>query len=90
MAITQEQADSASVFHQDATPWGTGRACDDPRGPIRWRRNGQTKRWKREPARFEVPVKHGLKSYDRIDAAALTDPYIHTGADCPVAPEGHN
>lgn len=31
-----------------------------------WRRNGATKRWKRNPARWEVPVKYGLYAYDYV------------------------
>jgi hypothetical protein len=30
------------------------------------RRNGATKRWKRDPERFRVPVKFGLKGTDAI------------------------
>ena len=32
----------------------------------RARRNGKTKTWVREPGRFEIPVKAGLKAYGRI------------------------
>ena len=32
----------------------------------RWRRNGKTQRWKRDPNRFRVPVKFGLYAYDQI------------------------
>ena len=35
----------------------------------RWhriRRNGQTKRWKRDPMRIAVPFKHGLYGYGKI------------------------
>lgn len=31
------------------------------------RRNGQTKTWKREPGRFEIPVKAGFRECFRID-----------------------
>lgn len=30
------------------------------------RRNGATRRWKREPERFAIPVKAGLRSYATI------------------------
>jgi hypothetical protein len=30
------------------------------------RRNGATKRWKREPDRFELPVKSGMRNYGRL------------------------
>lgn len=64
--ITQEQADNATEFHDT-----TIRACEDQRQPRRsnvWRRNGKTKRWKRQPERFRIPVKHGLYSYGYIDS----------------------
>lgn len=84
MAITKLQADTATVYHLEPTPWGTGRPCTHPNGPMRWRRNGATRRWKREPSRFEIPVKHGLRSYDRIDNAVAE--YVHTAEDCTVSP----
>lgn len=31
------------------------------------RRNGATKRWKREPSRFQIPIKAGLHSYGYLD-----------------------
>ena len=31
--------------------------------PIRWRVNGQVKRWKRDPDRLQIPVKHGLYNH---------------------------
>lgn len=31
------------------------------------RRNGATRRWKRDPARFYVPIKYGFKGYGYID-----------------------
>lgn len=30
-------------------------------------RNGQTKRWKRDPSRIRVPFKYGFKNYGAID-----------------------
>ncbi len=30
--------------------------------PVRCRRNGATKTWKREPGKFRIPVKYGLKN----------------------------
>lgn len=35
--------------------------------PIQVRRNGATKRWKRQPDQFRVPVKYGLYDYFYID-----------------------
>lgn len=34
--------------------------------PARWRANGKCKTWKRDPARFQLPIKHGLYSYGYI------------------------
>jgi len=34
--------------------------------PVRWRRNGKTKTWKRKPEAFQIPVKHGLYDYGYI------------------------
>lgn len=49
--------------------------------PDRWwrlRRNGATKRWKRDPDRFEIPVKAGLRATTRItDADVLPDGTIN-------------
>lgn len=33
----------------------------------RLRRNGETRTWKRDAARFEIPCKAGLKSYCTVD-----------------------
>ncbi len=32
----------------------------------RWKVNGKPRTWKRDPNRIEIPVKHGLYSYDTI------------------------
>lgn len=34
--------------------------------PINWRANGKCKVWKRQPDRFQLPIKHGLYSYGYI------------------------
>lgn len=84
--ISQEQADTANVFHLNEPV--ASRRCDSVRGPERWRRNGKTQRWKREPERFRIPIKFGL--YDYSEITNETADLFHTGADCPVAPEGHS
>lgn len=33
----------------------------------RLRRNGKTQTWKREPSRYRIPVKAGLKTYGALD-----------------------
>lgn len=41
----------------------------DSRGnPIKWRITGKIKRWKRDPNRFYVPIKHGLREYSSIES----------------------
>jgi len=32
----------------------------------RWRVTGKVQRWKRDPERFRVPLKHGLYTYDAL------------------------
>lgn len=34
--------------------------------PLRARRNGKNKTWKKKPDYFEIPVKYGLKTYFKI------------------------
>ena len=36
-----------------------------------WRRNGKTKTWKKNPERFAIPVKYGLKTYSTITEDTL-------------------
>ena len=33
---------------------------------VNWRANGKLKIWKRDAARFQLPIKHGLYAYDYI------------------------
>jgi hypothetical protein len=52
------------------------------------RRNGETKRWKRDPERIRIPIKAGLRVYDVIatyncdlglrGGHLLNSPYIRT------------
>lgn len=50
--ITKLDALTVDVFHDEAC------RC--------WRRNGQTRTWKRDTERFYVPVKYGLYTYGNI------------------------
>ena len=34
--------------------------------PQRWKVNGKVKTWKRNPEKVQIPVKHGLYSFDYI------------------------
>lgn len=40
------------------------------------RRNGATKRWKREPDRFRIPIKVGLRGYAAIENDNVKHFYI--------------
>lgn len=57
--ITKEQALTANNFTN--THWTNADGT-----PQRFRRNGKTKTWKRQPERFEIPVKYGLDGYGYI------------------------
>lgn len=63
MAITRDDLINGNEFHwcsvlSDITTEGMNiRKCR------KWRRNGKTKTWKRNPDRIEVPVKYGIYSY---------------------------
>lgn len=78
--ITQAQADTARVFHANNPV--TARRCDGARGPERWRRNGKTQRWKRNPERFRIPVKFGLYDFLAITEENIND--FHTEEECPA------
>jgi len=39
--------------------------------PQRWRVNGIVKRWKKNPNRIKVPVKHGLRNCDYLTETDL-------------------
>jgi hypothetical protein len=85
--LTKDEAMTVSELHQPSECVRTV----GPKGGVKstpriWRRNGQTKTWKRSPERFALPVKHGLYAYDTIteDYAQLVCP-----ADrCPVCNQG--
>lgn len=75
--ITVQQAMAASEFHLDA-------GCRQGGKVYKVRRNGNTQRWKRQPERFRVPVKHGLYTYGDIDNYSMCNAELfHTAEDCP-------
>jgi len=47
-----------------------------------WRRNGMTKRWKRNHNRFSIPVKFGLYDYGYITDENSRE--FHLPHECPV------
>ena len=75
MSITLEQAkqlrNGDTLYHvRNRNADGTAQ---------RWRVNGKPKTWKRSPERVQVPLKHGLYTYDYLteaylDDVSLTDP----------------
>ncbi len=66
---TRDDVDHAIGFHVAAhyEPMVNKSICR------RWRVNGQMKTWKRNPPRFELPVKFGLYAYDTITASHIDD-----------------
>jgi hypothetical protein len=86
--ITREQAITANEFH-----FGHCTRTVGPRGgtqisSMHWRRNGFTQTWKREPEKFRVPIKHGLRDFGNIDNYFYcnTDSF-HTAENCPLEQE---
>jgi hypothetical protein len=71
MTITLEQA--KNLTH--------GKILHTNEGCKRWRVNGKVKRWKRDPDRFSVPIKHGVWSYDYLENNGLE--MVHLEKDCP-------
>ena len=49
-------------------------------GCERWKINGKVKRWKRQPNRFEVPIKHGLYSYGYLRNSNVD--FFHLEREC--------
>ena len=43
------------------------------------RRNGKTQRWKRDPSRFYIPVKAGLRLYNQITSDSSVGSLEHVG-----------
>mgnify|MGYP001400411698 CR=1 FL=1 len=58
--ITKEQALIANRFEHVTKKNADGT-------PVRARRNGKTKTWKKDPEDFNIPVKYGLKVYFNIN-----------------------
>ena len=60
--ITLQQA--KNLKHGDILHHTVNKNADGT--PQRWRVNGMVKRWKRNPDRIQVPLKHGLYRYDYL------------------------
>ena len=60
-----------------------------PRGGVtyprveNWRRNGATQTWKRDPERFRVPVKYGLRGYGALTESAAGVWHTGRAEECP-------
>ena len=67
MSITLEQA--KSLEYRQGLHHVVNKNADGT--PQRWRVNGKPKTWKRSPNRVQVPIKHGLYSYDYITEDSL-------------------
>lgn len=67
--MTKDQLSTLSrgtiLFHR------TIKAADG--NPLRARVNGAIRTWKRNPARFQLPMKYGLKQCFYIDPANIAD-----------------
>jgi hypothetical protein len=57
MGITLQQAKALQFGDLIYSNHFTGA---DNQTPVKWRVNGQVKRWKRDPDRIQIPFKHGL------------------------------
>jgi hypothetical protein len=58
-----------------------------PRGGLkgsieRWRQSGRLQTWKRNPKRFRLPIKHGLRDSYAIDDSNTYQ--FHFANDCPL------
>ena len=60
--ITLDQ--DKDLKHGDILYHTINKNADDT--PQRWRVNGKVKLWKRSPNRIQIPLKHGLYSYDYL------------------------
>jgi hypothetical protein len=80
--VTKEQAMRCRYFH-----FGTCERHKGPRGGVTehiecWRGNGQCKTWKTRPNDFQLPIKHGLYTYNCIDQS--NSHLFHVAEECPL------
>lgn len=83
--ITKEQAMAAC--HGDDIHAGECKRTVGKRGGVKesiehWRVNGECKTWKRQPGRFHLPVKRGLRDFHYIDET--NQHRVHFADDCPL------
>ena len=85
-ALDRSTAETARDFHP-ADSCANG-VTVGPRGGLtyphteNWRRNGSTQTWKREPQRYRIPVKYGLRGYGQLTDSD-TGWHIGRAEDCP-------
>lgn len=82
MVVTKQQAMTEREFH-----YGECKRTVGPRGGEtvkieRWRANGACKTWKREPERFQLPIKFGMRGYSYIHEYNAQD--FHVASECPL------
>lgn len=80
--VTKEQAMTLQEVH-----YGTCTRTYGPRGGVtitqfKYRRNGMTKTWKRNPNCFRVPLKFGYGGYDSLDETSAH--MFHDSRECPL------
>lgn len=71
--LTKEQALTEREFH---VYHRSTKRC------YKWRRNGQTKTWVRDPDRWELPVKYGLHGYNTFTNTHNPE-VIFVASECP-------
>ena len=90
--ITKEQAMKADRFHVNGCRRDIGARGGIKEKTEEWRRNGQTKTWKRNLSRFAVPVKYGLYNYGCVEHEDNVEGFppignashFHVSGDCPL------
>ena len=80
--ITKDEARIRSLFH-----YGTCTRTVGPRGGVtdkieQWRENGNLREWKRDPSRWELPLKYGMRSYGTMHPGNAD--LFHLPEDCPI------
>ena len=73
--VTIENQSNVNTFYVVSLKYKNGR------GNLECRRNGKTKTWKRNPEKFQIPVKYGLYEYfyitnENAHEFSITNPSI--------------
>lgn len=75
MSVSKTQAMNAAHFHMLRMNGDV--PC------MRYRRNGRTQTWKRDPSRFRTPVVYGLRGYAQLTEVNAHE--FHVPEECPLA-----